>query len=152
MYFLCGTVAALTMYWVNFLLIRYFNAGDSKEAHFIHQYWVILQLFMLPVYTLITFLVFKKSRLNYGEIMIFQLYLFSFLFVCLALIHLLKFIFPHLQTRYIEFPVIVGYTIITNIHFFKELKKWHVIVLSILSIGFSFLLASYLQDLLIQTF
>lgn len=152
MYFLCGTIAALTIYWINVLLIQHFAAGDNKEAIFFHQYWVFFQILMLPVYTSITYIFFKKSGLNYGEIMVFQLYLISFLFICLCFIHLLKPIVPHLQTRYIEFPIIVVYTIITNINFFKELQRWVVIVLSILSITICFLLASYIQDFLIQTY
>lgn len=150
MYFLCGTIAALTMYWINVLLMKHYDAGDDKEAHFIHQYWVILQVIMLPVYALVTYIFFKKSKLNYGEVMVFQLYLFSLLFICLSFIHLLKLIIPHLQTRYIEFPVIVGYTIITNLNFFRELNKGVNILLTVISVGICFFLASMIQDLLVQ--
>jgi hypothetical protein len=150
MYFLCGTIAALTIYWVNVLLIKYFDAGDSKEADFFHKYWVILQVCMLPVYAFITYLFFRQSKLNYGEIMVFQLYLFSFLFIVLSIIHLLKLVFHHLETRYIELPVIVLYTTITNLNFFSTIKKWVLILLTVFSIGISFLLASYIQDLLVH--
>jgi hypothetical protein len=152
MFFLCATIAALAIYWVNVLLIKHFNAGDNQEAFFFHKYWVLLQVIMLPVYAFITYLFFRRSKLNYGEIMVFQLYLFSFLFLMLSLIHLLKFIFPHLETRYIELPVIIIYTAITNLRFFTGLKKWAVIGLTLFSITLSFLLASYIQDLLVRSF
>ena len=152
MFFLCATIAALAIYWINLLLIKHFDAGDTEEADFFHKYWVILQVLMLPVYALITYLFFKRSKLNYGEIMVFQLYLFSFLFIVLSLIHLLKFIFPHLQTRYIELPVIIIYTAITNLNFFKGLKKWVIIGCTVLAIGLCFLLATYIQDLLVRSF
>ncbi len=152
MFFICATVAALAIYWINLILIKHFDAGDSKEAIFFNKYWVVFQVLMLPFFALITYLLFRRSRFNYGEILVFQLYLFSFLFIVLLLIHLLKFLFPHLQTRYIELPVIVLYTIITNLNFFKGLKKWVIIGLTILSIGICFWLASYIQDLLVKLF
>jgi len=123
MFFLCATIAALSIYWVNLILLKHFEAGDTKEAVFFHKYWVILQVLMLPFYSLITYLFFRRTKFNYGEIIILQLYLFSFLFIVLSMIHLLKFVFPHLQTRYIEFPAIILFTTITNLNFFKPLKK-----------------------------
>ncbi len=152
MFFICATIAALTIYWVNLLLIRHFDAGDSKEASFFNRYWVVFQVLMLPLFALITYFLFKRSKFNYGEILVFQLYLFAFLFIVLSIIHLFKFIFPHLETRYIELPIIVLYTVITNLNFFKGQKKWIVICLSILSISLSFWLASYIQDLLVRSY
>lgn len=152
MFFICATIAALVIYWVNLLLIKHFNAGDTNEAVFFHKYWAILQILMLPVYSLITYLFFRKSRFNLGEIIVFQLFVFSFLFIILSIIHLLKFIIPHLETRYIELPVIVIYTTITNLNFFKDLKKWVVIVLTILSISLCFLAASNIQDFFVKLF
>ncbi|RYY71195.1 MAG: DUF3667 domain-containing protein [Chitinophagaceae bacterium] len=152
MFFICATIAALAIYWINLLLIKHFDAGDNKEAIFFNKYWVLFQVLMVPFFALITYLIFRQAKYNYGEILVFQLYLFSFLFIVLLLIHLLKFVFPHLQTRYIELPVIVVYTAITNLNFFKGLKKWVIIVLTILSICLCFGLASYLQDLLVKSF
>ena len=152
MFFLCATIAALSIYWINLILLQHFGAGDTKEAMFFHKYWVLLQVFMLPFYALITYLFFRKAKFNYGEIMVFQLYLFSFLFIILSIIHLLKFIFPHLETRYIELPTIIIITTITNLNFFTRLKKWLVISYTILSIGLCFLLAAYIQDLLVRSF
>ena len=152
MFFICATIAALTMYWINVLMLKYFDAGDNKEAVLFQKYWAILQILMLPVYAFITYLFFKRAKLNYGEIIVFQLYLFSFLFMAISIIHLFKFIYPHLQTRYIELPVIVLYTVITNLNFFKSLKKWIVTGLTIVCIVLCFFLASYVQDFLVQVF
>lgn len=38
MFFLCATIAALAIYWINVLLIHHFDAGDTKEAAFFHKY------------------------------------------------------------------------------------------------------------------
>lgn len=107
---------------------------------------------MIPLYALITYLFFKRSDFNYGEILVFRLYLFSFLFIVLSLIHLLKLIFPHPETRYIELPDIVMWTAITNLNFFDQLKKPGVIIRTVFTIGLSFLVASSVQDFLIRTF
>ena len=152
MFFLCGTVAALAIYWINLLLLKHFGGGDSDEAIFFHKYWVLLQICMLPFYALITYLFFKSSKLNYGEVMVLELYVFSFLFILLTVIHLFKFPFPHLQTRYIELPLIILYTVITNIYFFSMMKKPVVAVLSVISISINFLLASGVQDFFVKVF
>ncbi len=152
MFFICATIAALAIYWINLLLIKHFNSGDTKEAFFFNKYWVVFQILLLPFFALITYLIFRKSQFNYGEILVFQLYLFSFLFVVLSIIHLFKFIFPHLETRFIELPVIVLYTAITNLNFFRGQKKWVIVCLTIVSIGLCFGVASYLQDFLVEAF
>ena len=148
LYFLTASFSALALYWINRGLMAYFDAGNSLEADFFHNYWVMLQVGLLPIYTLITFLFFKNSRFNYAEILVQQLYLFSIIFLMTTAIHLLKFIFPELQTRYIELPAIIFYCIITNLNFFDE-KKLIIIGKTILAIAINFLLASQIQDLFI---
>ena len=150
MFFICATLAALALYWINISVVKYFHVDNSQEAEFFHQYWVIFQVVMLPVYTFITYFLFKESNLNYAEIIVFQLYLFSFLFLVVTVIHLFKFIWPVLETRYIELPVIIIYTVTTNFNFFHSKSKWKVIGKSVLIIVICFLLASYLQDLLVS--
>ncbi len=105
---------------------------------------------MFPLYCLITYLCFKKAGYNYGEIAVFQLYTFSFLFLLIALIQLFKFLNPDLQTRYIELPLIIVYTLITNLNFFVQLKKTRIILTSIIAIVFTFLLAAFVQDEIIK--
>lgn len=152
MFFLCATVAALAIYWVNFLLLNYFGAGDSKEGLFFQKYWVFLQIALSPFYALITHLFFRRARFTYGEILVLQLYLLSFLFLVLSVIHLFKFASPHLKTRYIELPVIILYTVVTNLNFFTNLKKPVIVVLTVFSISLFFLLASAVQDFLVKSF
>ena len=152
MYFLCATISALVIYWINILLIKNYDAGDNKEALFFSKYWALLQVALLPVYAFITWLIFKFTKFNYGEILVLQLYQFSMLFIFLAIIHLLKFMFLYLETRYIEVPVILIYTTITNLRFFAVQKKWIVILLTILSITICFALASSIQDFLVDRY
>ncbi len=150
MFFIGASISALLLYWVNTALVTYFDSGNTEEAHFFHQYWVLFQVCMFPFYSFLTYLGFRKSGYNYGEITVFQLYTFSFLFLLIGLIQLLKFLFHDLETRYIELPLVVAYTIITNLNFFVGLKKGTVILLSIITIAVTFALAAFAQDALIS--
>jgi hypothetical protein len=152
MFFLSATIAALSLYWFNMILIKYYNAGETSEAAFFHQYWVVLQVCLLPLYILIVHLFFYRSGFNYAEVGVLQLYTFALLFFVLICIHLLKFIWPHLQTRYIELPVIIFYCAITNIHFFNKDKKLTVLIKTIAATTVCFVTASFIQDLLIKFF
>lgn len=146
MFFISGTASALLYFWIGNALSKYFHWGDEQTAHFFHQYFVLLHACLLPLYTLIAYLWFKKSGYNYGEIGVYQLYNFSFIFLLVGLIQLLKFVKPDLETRYIEFPLVVVYMLITNLNFFVQLKKSTVVVLTFVSITFIFLLAALVQD------
>ncbi len=152
MYFICTSFAALAIYLISEALIHYFDAGDSREARFFHQYWVLLQGLMFPIYALVTYLFYFKSRFNYAEIVVLQLYSFSFLFIALTAIHLFKFLAPDLQTRYIELPFIIGYITITNINFFNETARWINIMKSVSLVVIIYLFASSIQDLFVEKF
>jgi hypothetical protein len=151
MFFISATVSALIFYWVNTALIKYFHTGDSNEANFFHQYWVLFHVCLFPFYCMITYLCFKKAGYNFGEIAVYQLYTFSFVFLAIALIQLLKFLDHELETRYIEFPLLMAYTIITNLRFFGRLKAGQNILLSIVAIVFIFMLAALVQDEIIKS-
>ena len=146
MFFLTATLCALIVYWVDKGLRNYYHIEEADETQFFHQYWVLFQAVLLPLYAVIVYLCFRKAGYNYGEILVYQLYTFSFLFLLLALIHLLKLISPHLETRYVELPLFIGYTMITNLNFFTQMKKWAIVIISLVSITLIFLFASWVQD------
>lgn len=150
MFFITGTISALLYFWVNSLLIRYFSSGDAGEAEFFRRYWVLLQIALLPIYSLVIYLFFRKAKFNYGEIAVFQLYAFSFVFLLVSCLQLVKFFSHHLETRYLEVPLVLLYTILTNLNFFKGMKKGKVILLSLVSIVLNFLLAALVQDTIIR--
>ncbi len=150
MFFLCATAAALIYYWTNSIIYHYFNAGEIEEAKFFHQYMVLLSVVMLPIYTLITYLFFAKSRYNYAEIFILLLYSLSFLVFCSSLLQFLKFIYPHLKTEIIELPLILLYNWLTNKNFFHSEPKWIIFVKTILSSALCFLIAGLAQAYVIE--
>jgi hypothetical protein len=150
MFFISATISALIYYWVHRALMQYFEAGDQHEAEFFNHYWVVLHICLFPFYSLFTYLCFKKAGYYYGEIGVFQLYTFSFIFLVLSILQLTKFIYPSIETRYLEVPLLLIYAIITNLNFFTGIKRISVILLSILNIGLTFLLAAAVQDTLID--
>ena len=150
MFFITGTLSGLIYYGVNTLLLRYFSAGSEGEAEFFHRYWVLLQIGLLPLYSLVIYLFFRKARYNYGEIAVLQLYTFSFLFLLVSLLQGIKFLVPHLETRYIEVPLVALYAIVTNLGFFRQLKRGAVVALSLASILLNFTMAAMVQDAVVK--
>jgi len=150
MFFLSATISGLIYYWINTALIRYMHAGDRSEAEFFNRYWVILHICLFPAYALITYLFFRKSRYYFGEIAVAMLYKYSAVFLILALLQLVKFAFTDIETRYIEIPVLIFYSIITNLHLFPMVPRWENILRTILNIVIIFLMAAFIQDTLIE--
>ena len=150
MFFICATVAGVSRYWIFSALLKYYHAGNVSEANFFHEYMVILHIGMLPLYTFITYLFFYKSKYNYAEIGVLLLYTMSIFFLAATLITLLKFLWPHLDTAYIELPILIIYNVITFINFFDKLPRWSVVLRSITIIIILFLLIQIVEDLIVQ--
>ncbi len=138
--------------WINYTLMHYFNAGDAQEGTFFDKYWVILQICLFPLFAAIPYFLFRRFTYNFAEVAVMMMYFFSFIFILLVFIHLLKFIWPELETRYIELPLFYVYAILTYVNFFKTGNKVFVIVSSLISITLCFLLATWIQDLLVKVF
>lgn len=117
MFFLSVTIASLVRYWISNALITYHQADVISEANFFHQYFVIMYIVLLPVYSLITYLFFYKSGSNYAEIGVMMLYTLSFVFLMGTVISLLILLYPDLDTAYVEFPFFTLYFTITFINF-----------------------------------
>lgn len=150
MFFICATVAGLSRYWIYTALMKYYHSGNIQEANFFHEYMVLLQIALLPLITFITYLFFIKSGYNYAEIGVLTLYTVSFFFLIVSCIALLKFIWPELDTAYIELPVLTIYNIVTNIRFFNKKPAWIVALKSLLLITIIFLLTHYLEKWIIN--
>jgi hypothetical protein len=152
MFFISVTIAALVYYWVNVLLKRYHHASSDEEIKFFNHYLVLLQTLLLPLYSLFLYLIFLRSGYNYAEIGVLQLYTFSIVLMGAAVLQSTRFIIPTLETRYVEVPLIILYTTITNLNFFSKMKRWAVILNSIIVTGLSFALAALVQDSFVKMF
>lgn len=147
MFFISATVAGLVRYWINVALVNYYEGGDVVEGDFFHKYMVILHVILLPLYVLITYLVFYKRRFNYAEVGVMTLYTMSFFFLITTFIWLFRFIWPNIDTAYIELPVIALYNVITFINFYREEKAWLIIIKSLITVTLIFVAAGFFEDL-----
>lgn len=150
MFFICASVMALSLYWTNVALAHYFNAGDTGEAAFFNKYMVMLLMVSVPVLILITYALFFSSGYNLAEIGVFQLYTFSALLPIVALINLLKFIWPDLETRYIELPALLIYTAFSFVGFFRHDRKLWVILKSLICVGIFYVFVAFTQDYIVD--
>ncbi len=150
MFFICATVAALSRYWIFKALAKYYHAGNLAEANFFHEYMVLVHIALLPLYIFITYLFFYKSKYNYAESGVLILYTVSFFFLLASCIALLKFLWPNLDTAYIELPVLLIYNTITFVNFFDKLPRWSVVVKSIILLVILFFLIQLVEDFTVK--
>ena len=148
MFFICGTIDALLRYWINSILMRYYQTGNELETHFFHQYFVLTHIVLMPVYILIAWSLFYRSKYNYAEIGILILYNISFLFLIAAFIFLPKLIWHFYDTTWYELAFFSVYNTISFLNFFNDQKKWVVIIKSLIIIVATFFIANYVEDIL----
>lgn len=150
MFFICATFSALMRYWILNGLFKNYNVITPSELTFFHDYMVFLYIGLVPVYTLLAWLFFYKSGFNFAEQGVMILYTVSLVFLSAPFILLVKFIWPHLDTVYVEFPLFTIYFIITFINFFKKIPRWQVILLSLLTMFIVFFINQIMEDYVIS--
>lgn len=150
MFFICATFSGIARYGLLSYLMNYYQVSTTAEIFFFRHYMVFLYIGLIPVYTLMGYLIFSRSGYNYAEIGVLLLYTLSMFFLTSPFIFLLKFIWPRLDTAYIEFPLYSAYFIITFTHFFNGLRKWRVVLISLLIMLFAFLINQLAESLVIR--
>ncbi|HRP34083.1 MAG TPA: DUF3667 domain-containing protein [Agriterribacter sp.] len=146
MFFICATFSALCRYW----LLNVYHESNTAEVTFFREYMVFLHIALIPLYALIANLFFYRSGYNYAEMGVLLLYTLSLLFIVAPFVFLLKFIWPHLDTAYIEFPFFSVYFIITFINFFNRTPWRKVTLLSLLIILIAFIINQLAEGLAIK--
>ncbi len=152
MFFICATVAALVRYWIYGYFEQDIVSNGLSESTFFHEYWVFVHIAMMPLNILITYLIFYNSKYNYAETGVLLLYTFSFFFLVASLSSLLKFIWMHIDTGWIELPIFLVYSAITFVKFFKEQKTFITVLKSIIVVISIFFMAQLAEDWAIQWF
>lgn len=150
MFFICATIAALTRYWIYQVLIKYYGTGNVSEMNFFHEYMVIFHIVLLPVHIVVTYIFFYKSGYNLAEVGVLVLYSISFFFLIVAVVFLLKFVWPELDTMYIELPILLIYNTITYLNFFRKESVWMIGVKAIFINFAVFMVIQLLEDFLIK--
>jgi hypothetical protein len=150
MFFICATVCALAHYFINYIISRYYTGVDQSEIYFFQHYLVLVQVLLSPIYAFVVWLFFIRYKHNYAEMLVVTLYITSFFFLVIIPIFALKFFWPHLDTKYLELPILIFYNLITFLNFFAGHSKLQVVLLSIGSIVISFAIATIVQGLIIN--
>jgi len=150
MFFICATITALIRYWIFSMMIKYYHADIITEATFFHEYMVLTYIALMPIYALITYLIFFKTRYNYAEIGVMMLYTLSFIFLAASIISLFRLIYPHLETRWIEFPVFTIYMMLTLINYFNTIPRWIVAIKSIIIMIAAFQINDFVENFVIR--
>lgn len=152
MFFLCGTATALLRYWVYNYLLASPSIDDRNEIDFYHHRMVLLQVLLLPFFTLLNWLVFRRSKYNYAETGVLVLYTSAAFFLIASIVSLLKFIWIGLDTAYIELPLMLLYNTVTMVRFYRQLSPWATAIKSIILLTLYFVGIQYLEDWVIHTF
>jgi len=150
MFFICATIAALSRYWIYTALMTYFDTGNISEVQFFHDYMVMIQILLLPVYTLLIYILFYKSDYNYAEIGVLALYSISFFFIIATAVALFKFIWHEFDTAYFELPILMIYNTITFVNFFYKQPRWKVALNSVVIISVIFFLVQMVEDFVVK--
>jgi hypothetical protein len=150
MFLMCATITALIRYWIFKVVTKYYHTDIISEAKFFHEYMVITFIVLIPIYVLITYLIFYKSGYNYAEVGVMMLYTISICFLIAGIIAFLKLIYPHLDTAFIEFPVFTFYFTVTLLNFFKSIPPWKVAIKSLITFSSIYLIEQVVEDFVIR--
>lgn len=150
MFLICATVTAIGRYWIFQVLMKYYGTGNTTEATFFHEYMIISFSLLLPFHVLLIFALFYKSGYNYAEIGVLTLYSFAFLFLGAVCITLLRFIWPEMDTAYIDLPFFLMYNTITFMNFFHRQPRWLVAIKSVVVISAIFFSIQFTEDFVIK--
>jgi len=138
------TFCALALFFI------YRNAPNQSEQFFYKHYFFMVQAAMLPLFALITYILFKSRNLFYAEALVMNVYLLGFTSVCIVPINALSFFLPNLFISLFEVILLITYNIWTNLNFFKGEVVWWIILKSIAGIIVSYLLFNFTSRLVMQ--
>ncbi len=151
MFFVCGTLTAFSLYWINIAVGKWYNDGNLEEGHFYQHYFALSQMCLAPAYALVTWMIFSK-RYNFAEYLVIILYNTSILLLFVSVVNSLKLIFGPFETGYVEILVVLAYNIITNINLFEDKSRIGIALLTLLSSVICFALSRGAMELFIRFF
>lgn len=128
-----GTICALSLYLI------YKNAPNESEQYFYKHFYFLVQACMLPIYALITYLLFFGPKLYYAEALVMNVYMLAFMSLGIIPINCFSFFLPNGMISLFEVIFLLLYSIWTYLAFFSGRHKLSTIVKTILSIILSYL-------------
>lgn len=149
MFFICGTISGLGYYFIGLAMTALHGSENTVEEDFFRHYFGLSQLVLLPLYSLLTWLLFKNQKYSYAETLIMMLYTLSFIFIAVVPINAVKLIFPDYENRIVEVIVLLAYNVIGNLSFYDG-PKWKIAIQGSIAILGCFVCSILFQDLLLS--
>ena len=150
-FFICASLTAFALYLIH-KPTGHHTHFDEVQSEFTRHYYVLLQAALLPFYALVTWLLFRNSRINYAESLVFFTYTISFMLLIVILTNLVD-LFPHkdIASAYFEIPLLFVYILWTNKNFFTEEPTWRLILKSFANICIGYFVSNYSADLIVHS-
>jgi hypothetical protein len=125
-----ATVTGLGMFGIRELAHALHGVVDA-EGDVIRRFIGPVQLALLPIFTLITWLTYREAKLNYAEMGVVIIYSLAMLMLLMLPLHLVRLVNPRFEMAFLELPLIVTYSTFTYLNLEPTHSKIKVIVKSI---------------------
>jgi hypothetical protein len=149
MFFVSATLTAFTIYYTTRTSLEMTHLGETT-VHFTRHWYVILQSVLLPFYALLTWLLFRSRTFNYAEAVVLTVYTLAFVLLLMIPVNLINLIPHHIETTFVEVPVMAAYFILTNIRFFNTQPTWLVIIKTLIMLLTGFFVFQWIANFIIQ--
>ncbi len=146
MFFICGTVSAISLYWLNRIGLSSEAQEQAAFNYFLQHYYVLLHIVLFPFYTLVTWVLFKRSNYNYAEILVLGMYMLAFMLILIIPLHLLGAGVPAMKSRVVESTAFAIYNVWTFIRFFKKIAWWKVLIMSIINLLINYFVYVFIME------
>jgi len=132
-----GTICALALFFI------YRNAPDKTDQFFYKHYYFLVQACMLPFYALVTYILFKSSKLYYAESLVMNVYMVGFMSLGIIPINSLSYFLPNGIISLMEVIFLMSYNIATYLNFFRDKNIAWTTIKSVISIVGCYLLFQF---------
>lgn len=141
-----GTICALSLFLI------YKHAPRQSDQYFYKHFYFFVQASMLPVYALVTYLLFYSSKLYYAEALIMNVYMIAFTSLGILPINCLSFFLPNGAISLLEVIFLLTYSIWTYIAFFNDRNIIATIVKTVIAIVLSYQAFNTVSNLVMKWF
>jgi hypothetical protein len=151
MFFICATLSGLAIYWISKpSLDAAANPFEEKRIEFYSHYFVLLQSVLIPFYSLIFWIPFRNKQFNYAESVLLFIYALSILLLMTIFTNMINLLPGHVETYYIEIPIMVIYMIWTNLNFFNKEAAWKVIIKSAVCLLIAWFTSNFITEQIVR--
>ncbi|MGZ8509015.1 MAG: DUF3667 domain-containing protein [Chitinophagaceae bacterium] len=146
MFFICSTISALSLFWINRFSNLSLQPGQEAFSYFLQHYYVLLHVALFPFYTLVTWVLFIRSKYNYAEILVLGMYMVAVMLLLLIPIYALSFFRSSVNIQLMQAMILGFYNIWTFIRFFNKTPWWLVLIFSIINMLTNYFVYFYIME------